>query len=60
MAITPFPRSDAGRTSGVPAKGRDALRGIEPVTAARFAAHFAPMRGRLYFCMSGFALAAAE
>jgi hypothetical protein len=56
MAITPFPRSDAGRTSGVPAKGRDALHGIEPVTAARFA----PMRGRLYFCMSGFALAAAE
>ena len=50
-----FPAGDVGAAHAL---GRILGRAIEPPAAVRYAERFAPLRGMLYFCMLGFALAA--
>jgi DNA-3-methyladenine glycosylase II len=52
-----FPAGDVGAAHAL---GRILGRAIEPPAAVRFAERFAPLRGMLYFCMLGFALAAGD
>jgi 3-methyladenine DNA glycosylase/8-oxoguanine DNA glycosylase len=51
-----FPAGDVGAAHAL---GRILGRAIEPPAAVRFAERFSPLRGMLYFCMLGFALAAS-
>lgn len=52
-----FPSGDVGAARTL---GRILGRVIEPPTAARIAARFAPLRGMLYFCMLGYVLGAPD
>ncbi len=52
-----FPAGDVGAAHAL---GRILGRALEPPAAVRFAERFAPLRGMLYFCMLGFALAAGN
>jgi DNA-3-methyladenine glycosylase II len=52
-----FPAGDVGAAHAL---GRILGRALEPPAAVRFADRFAPLRGMLYFCMLGFALAVGD